>query len=223
MSIPNQVEDRARQSLGSSAEAIYRAAARMLKAAGAGGEMVVDLGCGTGAVWPHLRGLFRRYSGVDVVRYDGLPADAEFHKLDLDSGRAPLPDAVGDAVTAVEVIEHLENPRALFREMIRLAKPGGWIVVTTPNQLSWLSKLTFLTRHQFNAFTAANYPAHITALLEIDLVRMAQENGLESIQIGHSQQGRIPGTGAHFPASLSAAFPRAFSNNVLILARKKHV
>ena len=114
------------------------------------------------------------YLGVDVVRYDGLPEGIEFIPFDLDSGKVSLADGSADLVCAVEVIEHLENPRAFVRELVRLAKPGGFVIVTTPNQLSLLSKLTFILKNQFNAFQEAPglYPAHITALLEIDLIRI---------------------------------------------------
>ena len=52
-------------------------------------------------------------------------------QIDLDAGRVPLPDASAETVVAVETIEHLENPRAFFRELFRLAKPGGTVLVTT--------------------------------------------------------------------------------------------
>ena len=115
-------------------------------------------------LWSYLGLRFDRYVGVDVVRYDGLPEEIEFYQIDLDTGRAPLPDAAGDVVVAVETIEHLENPRAFVRELTRLAKPGGWLIVTTPNQLSLLSKMTLILKNQFNAFQAGSYPAHLTAL-----------------------------------------------------------
>ncbi len=138
--------------------------------------------------------LVDRYEGVDVLSYDTFPKHLAFHKIDLDSGRADLPDAYADFVVAVETIEHLENPLAFMRELVRLCRPGGWVVVTTPNQLSLLSKLTLLTKNQFNAFTATNYPAHITALLEIDLKRIADECGLVEVSTVFRLRGRFPGT-----------------------------
>ncbi|HEY4157749.1 MAG TPA: hypothetical protein VGM29_06610, partial [Polyangiaceae bacterium] len=66
------------------------------------------------------------------------------------------------------------------------------------------------------------YPAHITALLEIDLVRMFKENGLKA-QVAYSGQGRIPLSARSFPNVLSArsgARGRAFSDNVIVFAQK---
>jgi len=157
---------------------------------------------------------------VDVICYEGFPAAAEFVALDLDAGVVPLPDGGADVVAAVETIEHLENPRAFLRELVRLTRPGGWVVVTTPNQLSLLSKLTLVFKNQFNAFQDGSYPAHLTALLEIDLRRMAAECGLAGVTIAYSGEGRIPGVPWHYPRFLSRWFPRALSDNVLLSGKR---
>jgi hypothetical protein len=93
------------------------------------------------------------------------------------------------------------------------------VVVTTPNQASWLSKLTFCVKSQFNAFQVAPglYPAHRTALLPIDLVRIARESGLTQIQLDYTNSGRVPGTNLHWPAWLKG---RRFSDNVIVSAIK---
>jgi SAM-dependent methyltransferase len=168
----------------------------------------------------HLKDRFSEYVGVDVVRYDGFPEDGTFVAFDLDAGSVPLDDATGDVVIAVETVEHLENPRAFVRDLVRLAKPGGWVVVTTPNQLSWLSLSTLLAKKQFSHFQDGSYPAHITALLEIDLVRIATECGLTDIGTDYSRQGRIVFTGRHYPRALSRLFPRGCSDNLLVVGRK---
>jgi 2-polyprenyl-3-methyl-5-hydroxy-6-metoxy-1,4-benzoquinol methylase len=184
------------------------------------GGVLVDVGCGAGLLWPVLRERFTRYVGVDVVRYEGFPHDAEFTQINLESGAAPLPDGCADVAAAVETIEHLENPRALVRELLRLAQPNGWVVVTTPNQLSLLSLLTLVVKHRFAAFQDVHYPAHLTALLEVDLARIAAECGLSEIHIAYSLQGRIVLTPWHYPKFLSKLFPRALSDNLLLIGRK---
>jgi 2-polyprenyl-3-methyl-5-hydroxy-6-metoxy-1,4-benzoquinol methylase len=218
------VETRARESQGASNNAIYKMVARAITERYSSGGVLVDVGCGSGNLRSFVRAHFERYIGVDVLRYDGFPTDAEFVPLNLDTDQVDLADGSADVVCAVETIEHLENPRAFMRELVRLTKPGGWIIVTTPNQLSLLSKLTFVLKNQFNAFQEAPglYPAHITALLEIDLIRIATECGLTNIKIDFTNQGRMPFTPWHWPKILGFQ-GRAFSDNIVCVGLKPKV
>jgi len=214
------VEERARRSLGTSGEAIYRMVAEAIGPRHPGGGTLVDVGCGSGRLWPFVRGRFDRYVGVDAVRYDGFPEDGEFVAADLDAPPLPLDAGCADVAVAVETIEHLENPRALVRALARLARPGGWVIVTTPNQLSLLSRATLLARGEHNAFRDGSYPAHITALLEVDLRRIAAECGLVDVDVAYSGNGRLALTGAHYPRWMSRLWPRGLSDNVLLAGRK---
>jgi len=219
---PN-VENLARQSLGSSNDAIYQMVARMLAQTPSSNDLLIDIGCGNGKLKPFISDYINRYIGLDAVRYPDFPEKTEFIPLDLNTGTIPLSDAFADIICAVEVIEHLENPRAFIRETVRLTKPGGLVIVTTPNQLSLLSKLTLILKNEFNAFQEAPglYPAHITALLEIDLVRIFTESGLTNIKIDYSNCGRLPFTPWHWPKNLGFR-GQAFSDNILCLGQKPH-
>ncbi len=180
--------------------------------------MLLDVGCGTGALYPYVKDVCSHYQGADVVRYPDYPVELKFHKINLDTQGVEVADGSIDIVLSVETIEHLENPRALIRELARVTKPGGTVVVTTPNNLSLLSKMTLVIKNQFNAFQEPCYPAHITALLEIDLLRMMKESGLDDAQAIYSNHGRIPGTPWHWPRFLF--YGRAFSDNILVSAIK---
>src|SRR6266403_1823536 len=209
----NAVIKRARASRGSSSAAIYRMVAKILRQRHQGGGTLIDVGCGKGELWRHVEPNIVSYIGADIVRYDDFPAGERFLKINLDTGNIPLPEATGDVVVAVETIEHLENPRAFFRELTRLTKPGGLLVMTTPNQRSLLSLITLLAKGEYNDFQEAPglYPSHITALLEIDLVRMARECGFGEIAVAYSDHGRIPFTARTWPSFLGG---RWFSDNV---------
>ena len=213
------LETQARQSLGVSSDPIYRMVARALDAHRIGRGRLIDVGCGSGGLWRVTGSRFSSYCALDAVRYDGLPSDADFHQIDLNSDCWPSV-AAGDVVAAVETIEHVENPWAFMRHLSQLAKPGGWVVVTTPNQLSFLSLLTLFLKQRFSAFPDAHYPAHRTALLPSDLCRAASEAGLQVVEASYSLRGRAPLTGTHYPAFVSRSFPRVFSDNMMVVARK---
>lgn len=216
----NDSASRASSSGGASERAIYEMVASALRAGAVNGGTLLDVGCGSGRLWNFVRDRFGRYVGVDLVQYQGFPSDGEFTSANLDRLPLDLPAESFDVVASVETIEHLENPRAFMRELIRLARPGGHVVVSTPNQLSLLSKLTLVLKNRFNAFQDVQYPAHITALLEVDLMRIAREAGLRELLVSHSGSGRIAFTPWHYPRSVSARFPRALSDNVCLLGTK---
>jgi 2-polyprenyl-3-methyl-5-hydroxy-6-metoxy-1,4-benzoquinol methylase len=211
---------RALQSEGDSEPAVHKLIARVVESLNIRGELVVDVGCGQGKLWPRVSARFARCVGVDAVRYPGLPPDIEWCETQLDLCAIPLPNQVADLVVCSETIEHVENPRALMRELSRLAKPEACLIVTTPNQLSLSSLLTLIVKHRFSYFQDVHYPAHLTALLEVDLMRMAAECGLINSTIEYTLSGRVPFTGRHYPKFLSNIFPRALSDNLLLAARK---
>ena len=213
-------EGRARQSMGRSDRAIYSAVARSLAARGACGGLLADVGCGGGGLRPFLARSFRRHVGIDLVRYEELPDGVEFRCADLNREPLPLDDACADAVVSVETVEHLENPRAFVRELVRVARPGGWVVVTTPNQTSALSLLTLVAKGRFSAFQDAHYPAHVTALLAVDLQRIAAECGLEEVALEYTGQGRVVFTRWHYPRPLALLLPRLCSDNIVLVGRR---
>ena len=222
------LQDRARASGGASnAVALYDAVRSVIAGRHVLGGVLVDVGCGSGRLHAALAGDFERYIGIDILSYDGYPAgpNVDFRRADLDAGRIDLPNGCADVVCSLETIEHVENERMLMRELVRLAKPGGLIVVTTPNQVSILSKLCFLLKNEFVHFQERPglYPSHLSALLPIDLLRLAHENGLVEAEVTYSGDGRIPLTSRHWPrwlATRSGWRGRAFSDNVLLCARR---
>ncbi len=212
---------RARLSEGSTgSSAVYQMVVAAIAARGNRGGTLIDVGCGTAQLFPRVRSLCEQYIGVDIVRYEGFPESARFVFANLDEAHSiGLPDEAAEVVVSVETIEHLENPRAFMRELLRLAKPGGLVVVTTPNQLSWLGLMTLIVKGQFNQFQEAPglYPAHITPLLEVDLIRIGRECGLTDPRIVFSNQGRMPLTGAHWPSIFRG---RRFSDNLMMVGVK---
>lgn len=180
---------------------------------------VWDVGCGTGELKSLLPEQADSYVGVDVVKHDGFPANDAFHQLDLDATDLGLPGSVASVAVAVETIEHVENPRALVRTLVHLVRPGGLVIITTPNQLSLRAKLSLLTRNCYPAFVERPglYPAHITALLEIDLRRIMTEGGLIDVHVAFNDQGRVPLLRGTWPKFLKG---RAFSDNIGIVGRR---
>jgi 2-polyprenyl-3-methyl-5-hydroxy-6-metoxy-1,4-benzoquinol methylase len=67
-------------------------------------------------------------------------------------------------VTAVEVIEHVETPIGLLRNARRLLKPGGRIVITTPNVDSIPARVKFLLSEKIRMMDEMSEPTHISPM-----------------------------------------------------------
>ena len=165
---------------------------------------------------------FESVSAADIMR---APADltgkAEWIEQDLN---VPVPghDASFDVVVAAEVIEHLENPRFMIREIFRLLRPGGTAIVSTPNNESWRSLIALVVRGHFVEFGESGYPAHITALVGKDLARMLQEASFLPASLEFTNSGGLPGSPSVRWQQISFGLlkGRRYSDNILAIARK---
>ena len=118
----------------------------------------LDIGAGSGRLLKLVRDRFRfTQSGCDYTAQFMKHSDVAVDLVDLDRQPLPYPDSDFDLVTCVETIEHLENFRALFREIHRILRPSGIVIITTPNILNLRSRLRFLTFGFYNMFG----PLHI--------------------------------------------------------------
>lgn len=72
-----------------------------------------------------------------------------------DAHEMSIKDGVFDCITAGGLIEHLEHPKKFLSESYRVLKPGGLLLITTPNKNSWWNMLTGAYNHKFhkNIFT----------------------------------------------------------------------
>jgi 2-polyprenyl-3-methyl-5-hydroxy-6-metoxy-1,4-benzoquinol methylase len=177
---------------GSSSDRIHDAAFDEIARDGFGG-VALDFGAGRGDFASRLAatGGFDRVYAADLVRF--TDPSAHVHWIDADLNEPlPLPDGSCDLIAAIEVVEHLENLRAVCRELARLLRPGGRVVLTTPNNESLRSVLSLFFRGHFIAFVGDTYPAHITALLRADLERALTEVGLRTERFFYTDEGAVP-------------------------------
>ena len=122
-------------------------------------KKVLDLSCGGGATAKLLAD-----KGFSVVATDYTcppPLGDRILRVGGVDLNEPLPFRSGsfDGVNLVEVIEHIEHQPQLIREIARVLKERGVVVISTPNVLNVLSRLRFL----FTGFVRGRVrPVHYT-------------------------------------------------------------
>jgi SAM-dependent methyltransferase len=112
---------------------------------------LLDVGAGRGA-FCKLLGDSLRERGVAPAEHvqacDLLPESFEVAGIDCAplaaDGTLPFAADSFDAVVSLEVIEHVEDQFAFLRELARVVRPGGRVIVTTPNVLSVQSRMRTL-------------------------------------------------------------------------------
>lgn len=168
---------------------------------------ILDAGCGEGYGLSILHDAGARgVIGVEVdplvadharrrYAHDGIP-DIDVVEADLDD--LPLVADTLDAVVCLQVVEHLSAPGAAMSELARVVRPGGEVVVTTPNRLTF-SPGTDVPTNPFHhrEYTARELAGLLTSAgLVVDQVR--------GVHHGPELAGRLADLGAEDPTAVLA-------------------
>jgi SAM-dependent methyltransferase len=98
------------------------------------GARVLDVGCGVGQVVARLTESGYEAYGVDVSEPNIERARKFCPRCQLYDGRKlPFSDAFFASVGALNVLEHVDEPEAFIKELVRVVALGGRIVISSPN------------------------------------------------------------------------------------------
>lgn len=180
---------------------------------------VLDAGSGSGGWIQRLKQqpTIDKIISVDIADSGaGQIKEIEFHICDLSTSPLPCADQSLDWIFALEVIEHLANPRHFIQEARRALKQNGKLIITTPNNDSIRARISLLLRGYFPAFCEHDYrgSGHITPVLAIDLHRMAAEAKFAEINFLYILPGQIPGTPIQWQSLLPPLKGQPWSDNL---------
>ncbi len=133
---------------------------------------VLDVGCGSGVLLARMKSLGWEVQGVEVD--PGGVTAARARGVAVHQGQltdAKFPDHHFDAVHSAHVIEHVHDPVALLRECFRILKPGGKLVILTPNTAS------FGHKHFGSAWLNLDPPRHLILFNQQTLRSAAEQQG----------------------------------------------
>jgi SAM-dependent methyltransferase len=98
------------------------------------GARVLDVGCGVGQVVARLSEAGFEAHGVDVSEPNIERAKRFCPRCRIYDGRKlPFPDAHFASVGALNVLEHVDEPESFIKELVRVTRIGGRIVLSSPN------------------------------------------------------------------------------------------
>ena len=176
-----------------------------LQAAGTGRRML-DVGFGNGLVLQQLKGRYAERVGVDIalnahamgLREEGI----RVLKADVARG---LPFRAGyfDLVLSLDVIEHVFDPQVFLTELRRVLRPGGRLVVSTPN-VRYLRQLWRIAVKGQGPQTSGEDVGwdggHLHYFTSADLLQLAGEAGFAHTRVEGMMSGL--GRGATFKRCL---------------------
>ena len=140
------------------------------------GHRVLDVGCGTGEL---LSRLAARYPDARLSGLDPVPEMLEVAKGKLSAGvdlrvgwanELPWPDAAFDVVVSCNMFHYITHPVAAIREMERVLRPGGQIVIT-----DWCDD--YLACRICNLYLRLTSRAHYKTYRQSECVALLSEAG----------------------------------------------
>lgn len=109
------------------------------------GKKILDIGCGAGTISRYLvernevHGLDSSQAAVEQARKRGIKAQV----FDV-TNRLPFEDAIFDIVICKDLLEHLENPQKVLKEIKRVLRTGASLWVSVPNQFNIVDRFRIL-------------------------------------------------------------------------------
>jgi SAM-dependent methyltransferase len=188
-------------------------------------DAFLDAGCGDGR---HLAALARsayrpaRVAGVDVseriletARAAAAPLEPELVRAELEA--LPFEDGAFDLVLCTQVIEHLTDPDSGLRELARVLRSGGTLILTTDNARNLVTRALYLGRlrkHDAFDFPHRDFDVH-------DLRARVEAAGL-SVQRTETFRFAAPhGLAQGLLNHLDALLPRHGFGDILALVVEK--
>lgn len=112
-----------------------------------GAKSILDVGCTDGFLSRKFKDMGLYTIGIDASASAVETARAhtdEAYVIDTGGEPLPLPNDKVELIWAGEIIEHIFDTEFFLEELLRVAKPGGRLVLSTPNLAAWINRIALL-------------------------------------------------------------------------------
>ncbi|MDD5034232.1 MAG: class I SAM-dependent methyltransferase [Methylococcaceae bacterium] len=150
-------------------------------------DTILDAGCGS--TTPVLRkfiGKAHELIGIDLEEHSDVPHEIRYFVGNISS--IPVPDESVDVVISRAVLEHVEHPEAVFRELQRILKPGGSFIFLAPNLYDYASIISLIVPNRWHKYIVGKtegrksedvFPAYYRANTYSAVKRLCDDNHFE--------------------------------------------
>jgi ubiquinone/menaquinone biosynthesis C-methylase UbiE len=114
------------------------------------GQRLLDAGCGRYLKFCKELSDTAEVVGIDLDTVLETSNQRQPFGIRGDLSRLPFPSGHFDVVISRSVIEHLEDPSQVFREFCRVLRPGGKVILVTPNKYDYVSVIAAITPYRLH-------------------------------------------------------------------------
>jgi SAM-dependent methyltransferase len=179
----------------------------------------LDIGCGDGTKTIVFNGYERNIHGLDYRNWlsGTVKNKISFKQGDFLKNKLPYEDSYFDLIFSFDVIEHLPDYRIMLKEIKRVIKKDGVIIISTPNRyrllgfplvLFGLRKFPYYPDKSSAAYDS--YSAHLTEYSVFSFKRLMKNNGFKIIKVHRLFYGFTGKFG------LRSFFSLPFSHNIIL-------
>lgn len=181
---------------------------------------VLDVGCLAGGIEKQITETGARITAIDISQKaiddtKEFLSDSYCFNVEDDVWPPLLMKKRFDVIVASEIVEHLFDPRAFLIKLSSLLKPGGTMIVTTPNFMFWKNRLNM--PEYFNYNRGRRLEGHIRFFTPTTAKGLFDDSGLNVMKENHL----YPNLDHRRLGWLGPIFPQFFARQMLFLVTKQ--
>lgn len=156
---------------------------------------LLDVGCSSGALLAVAVDMGFSVAGVEPAPKAARTArQAGFDVFPGLLHEAHYPDEAFHVITLFELVEHIGDPLVLLAECRRILKPGGVVVINTPNARSWTARFM---KARWEGFSLTSMGGHISFFSPQSIRVLARASGftvarIETRNVRFYEKGQCP-------------------------------